>query len=119
MADLSKMFLPQTGPVPPQNPVWTRDPYGNFVDLTRPKLQNDDGSFSTEETATELFSTPDGQRYINFPTIVNGTRLSLDDAIMALQTGSSMPTGNYQTLDEALRAAQSRTEFLGRRREND
>ncbi len=118
MADLSKMFLPQLGPVPQSNPRYDYDPYGNFVDLTRPRLQNPDGTFSTEETATEMFSTPDGDRYLNFPTIVNGTRLSLDDAIMALQTGSSVPTGNYQSLDEALRAAQSRTEFLGRRREN-
>jgi hypothetical protein len=119
MADLSKMFLPQNGPVLQQNPRYDYDPYGNFVDLTRPKIQNPDGTFSTEESATELFTTPDGPRYINFPTIVNGTRLSLDDAIMALQTGSSMPTGSYPTLDEALRAARARTQFLGQRRENN
>lgn len=118
MADFANMFLPKTGPMPQPNPRYDYDPFGNFVDLTRPKIQNPDGTFSTEETATEMFTTPEGQRYLNFPTIVNGTRLSLDDAILALQTGSSMPTGNYQSLDEAVKAARGRTEYLGRRREN-
>ena len=89
------------------------DPWGNAIDMTRPELPNPDGSFSTEITATEQFQTPDGLRYINFPTVVGGQRLSLGDAVAALLAGQNQPTGIYATAPEAEQAAVDRSAYLG------
>lgn len=72
----------------------------------KPRIQNPDGSFSTERTITVGL---DG-KYYNVPTIVEGKQVSRDKAIKAYN-----PEGkpSYDTVDEAVAAAKKRSEKIG------
>lgn len=83
---------------------------GAPIDTTRPRLENPDGSFSTEETIT---IDMDG-RFFNIPTIVNGRRISEDEAIRLFEQGQNQPVGEFGSLREATRAARARTNEIGR-----
>jgi len=82
------------------------------IDMNRPILQNGDGTFSTEQTIT---IGADG-RFFNIPTIVNGQRLSEDQAIALWRAGQNDAVGEFATEDEALASARARTERIGRLR---
>lgn len=79
------------------------------IDLSRPKLNNSDGSFSTEKTIT---IESDGKHYL-IPTIVNGQRLSNDQAIQSWRTGSNQPVGVFNSNDEAEKYAVARSQEIG------
>ncbi len=90
--------------VPPMNALAQRSPnafsypmgpykgfaaFGNVDPLNRPVLQNPDGSYSTSSTATR-YDPADGTATI-FPTVVNGKRLTEDEAwARYLKTGEHM-----------------------------
>jgi hypothetical protein len=80
----------------------------NF-DMNRPKLQNKDGSFSTEETITY---ESDGKFY-NIPTIVNGVRVPPEAAVLLWRGGSNPHVGEYKTMKEASDYAKQRSGLLG------
>lgn len=86
-----------------------RDAQGNVIDLTRPRLQNQDGSFSTEET----FTTEVDGRFLNIPTIFDGERHTIDEAFEAYLSGVNKAVGAFDTLEEAIAAAEARTEEIG------
>lgn len=85
------------------------DPSGNAIDMSRPRVENADGSFSTERT---IGIEMDG-RFFNIPTIVNGKQLSEDDAIAAFQRGDNPAVGEFGSQEEADRAASARSERIG------
>jgi hypothetical protein len=76
----------------------------------KPLVQNEDGSFSTEETIT---IEQDG-RWYNIPTIVNGERVGADKAIELFNAGSNQHVGEYQSQIEAEAYAKERSARLGR-----
>lgn len=80
------------------------------VDMTRPKLQNADSSFSTEETIT---IEQDG-RFYNIPTIVQGQRVPEDAAVLLWRGGSNPHVGEFNSLEQALDIARSRSEMIGK-----
>lgn len=90
------------------------DPAGFPIDTSRPKLQNRDGSYSTEETITVGF----GNKYYNIPTIWNGVRVDERAATLlardAMQRGATFP--NFDSLEEAVREARRRSEAIGKAR---
>ena len=87
------------------------DPAGFWYDFRRPKLQNPDGSFSTEETITVGI----GNQYFNIPTIWDGRRVSQAEAITraieGLRGGGLFP--HFATLEEAEKQAKLRSEWRG------
>ncbi|MCA0276236.1 MAG: hypothetical protein LCH86_09540 [Proteobacteria bacterium] len=85
------------------------DPSGNAIDMSRPRVENADGSFSTERT---IGIEMDG-RFFNIPTIVNGKQLSEDDAIATFQRGDNPAVGEFGSQEEADRAASARSERIG------
>ena len=86
-----------------------RDPSGNAIDLSRPKIQNSDNTFSTERT---IGIEEDGKHYL-IPTIVNGVELSGDDAVRAFQEGRNKPVGVFNSQAEADAAAPLRSKRIG------
>ena len=84
------------------------------IDLNRPRLDNPDGSFSTERTIT---IEADGG-YFNIPTIVDGQTLSEEDAIAAWRAGRNPEVGRAATLDEAVAMAEARSSRIGRVRDD-
>lgn len=86
-----------------------RDPDGFRIDVTRPALKNKDGSISTEQTAT--FKR--GEVYLNIPTIVDGKRLSPDEAYQAFEDGRNAPVQwGFRTEGEAVAAAKRRSDYI-------
>lgn len=83
--------------------------YESPIDKSRPRLDNADGSFSTEET---IGIEADG-RFFNIPTIVGGKRLSEQDAIDAFMRGENPPVGEFDSQEEADQAATSRSRQIG------
>ena len=78
------------------------------VALNKPRIQNQDGSVSTERTIT--IQTENG--YINIPTIVNGQQVSPQQAIQAArQSGIRYPT--FPTIDAAVQSARQRSDQIG------
>ena len=75
----------------------------------KPILRNPDGSISTEETIT---IEVDGKFY-NIPTIVNGVRVPEHAAELLFRAGQNKPVGEFKSLDEALKAAKERSNWLG------
>lgn len=72
--------------------------YGNRpIDMSRPKLDNGDGTFSTERT---IGIEADGM-FFNIPTIVNGREVSEDDAVYLFFAGKNPPVGVFKTQAEA------------------
>lgn len=81
------------------------------IDLTRPAIKNEDGTFSTERTIT---ISQDG-KWINIPTIIDGIPYSDLDAISyAQRTGENF--GVFDTLEEATKEAKMRSEEIGKLR---
>jgi hypothetical protein len=87
------------------------DPSGFDIDLSRKRLKNKDGSFSTERS----FTTEMDGRFFNFPSIVEGEQLEERDALsFALQQmnqGQVFP--NFKSLREAEEAARLRSLMIG------
>ena len=89
--------------------------FGDPIDMARPKIQNPDGTFSTEETIT----IPRGGKWYNVPTIVNGQRMNPQDVENWFSQGApNIPhVGEFGSMDEAVTAARRRTDTIGRVRE--
>jgi len=89
-----------------------KDPAGFGIDLNRPRLNNGDGSVSTERTVTVQFD----DRFYNIPTIVDGVVVQIDaaiaDAKARMAQGVELP--NFGTLAEAETAAAERSAYLGK-----
>lgn len=80
----------------------------------RPIVRNPDGTVSTERTETiEL----DGH-FLNIPTMFGGKAVSVDEAIAILRKAgwkdpdTKQPIRRFGSLQEAVRAAESRTKAL-------
>lgn len=89
---------------------------GKDIDLNRPRLENEDGSFSTEETIT---LDRDGKWY-NVPTIINGERVDPQEVEERFfnRDPSIVDVGEFETVEDAVSAAQARTEQIGVVRNN-
>lgn len=87
------------------------------IDTNRPILENEDGSFSTEETTT--LQDPLTQKWINIPTIVNGKRHSEEEALDLYMQGINKAVGRFDTLEEAVSSAEQRTMDIGKVRQKD
>jgi hypothetical protein len=85
------------------------------IDRSKPIIENDDGSFSTERTIT----VEEDGRFYNVPTIVNGKQLGERDAIDSWIRGDHEHVGEYGSLEEAEAAARSRSDEIGRVRSRD
>lgn len=79
------------------------------IDPSRPRINNADGSFSTERT---IGIEADGRHY-NIPTIVGGKQLSPDQAIAEWRAGRNRETGNFGSRQEADAAAGARSNRIG------
>lgn len=79
------------------------------IDTGRPILNNEDGSFSTEQTIT---IESDGVFY-NIPTIVNGRRVSEDEAVSLWRQGRNPEVATARSLNEALDIARGRSRRIG------
>ena len=79
------------------------------IDMSRPKIHNQDGSFSTEKT---IGIEADGKHY-NIPTIVNGQQLSSEEAIQSFRSGVNKPVGIFNSREEADSASVARSEQIG------
>lgn len=90
------------------------DPDGFAIDTSRPYVYNDDGSRSTE--TTRGFNL-DGREY-NIPTIVNGQRVSDEEAIAHAreQMAQGWEYPNFDTIEEAEEAAQRRSDSIAQAR---
>lgn len=89
---------------------FTRTQYGGRpIDLSRPRIDNADGSFSTERTIT---IEADGRHY-NIPTIVGGRQRSEDEAIRLWEQGQNQEVGVFRSQSEAEAAARARSERIG------
>lgn len=103
---------PPAPPMPPSNP--RRDPFGFPIDVNRPALANGDGSISTEETTTfdaaEVGMPPE---IVTVPTIINGRRVSEDEAKAAFASGQNPPVQRgFANYADAEAAAQARTDAI-------
>lgn len=112
-----------TGTLPPAipQPRWNprRDPAGFMIDVNRPLIPNDDGSFSTEETITLNANEVGGPNMaVTIPTIVGGVRRSADDAISLFAQGQNPPVQwGFENFADAEAAAQSRTNAIAAARQ--
>ncbi|MEQ1491085.1 MAG: hypothetical protein ABL932_11100 [Terricaulis sp.] len=79
------------------------------IDMNRPILNNNDGSFSTERTIT---IEADGRQYL-IPTIVGGRQRTEDEAIQLWRSGQNPEVGTFNSAEEAERAAQARSARIG------
>jgi hypothetical protein len=79
------------------------------IDMSRPKLNNADGSFSTEETIT----IEAGGKFYNIPTIVKGVRVPQDAAVLLWRAGDNPHVGEYRSLQEAVDMAKQRSGLIG------
>lgn len=84
------------------------------IDMSRPRIENPDGSFSTERTITV---EADGKHFL-IPTIVGGKQLSEDAAVKAWRDGKNKAVGEFDTAAEAERQAKSRSRRIGDLRGN-
>ena len=96
-------------PDPRSNP--RRDPFGFPIDVTRPRIANPDGSFSTERTitfdASEVGLPPE---IVTVPTIVNGRQVSEDEARALFASGQNPPVQRgFDSFAAADQAAEART----------
>lgn len=94
----------------PYAPMGSGIDIGEPLDMTRRRINNADGSFSTERTMT----FPIDGRWYNVPSIVNGLQMSPDQVEEAFRAGLIPSVGNYPTLDQAERSAIVRSQYIGR-----
>jgi len=81
----------------------------------KPIIKNPDGSISTEETITVQVQDLNKNRYTNIPTIINGKRVSEKTAIQhATQNQKNNMYPHFNSLDEAVKSAKSRSAQLGK-----
>ena len=105
---------PVSGMAPgPYGPMGAGTDIGLPVDMSRMKLPNVDGSFSTERTIT----VERGGRWYNVPTIVQGSRLRPDEAEMFFNMGVIPHVGEFPTLEQATRSAVARSAMIGKLRD--
>ncbi len=79
------------------------------IDTSRPIVNNQDGSFSTERTITV---EADGKHYL-LPTIIEGTQVSPREATDAWAAGKNPHVGVYDTPQDAESAAVARSQRIG------
>src|SRR3990167_5527741 len=79
------------------------------IDLSRPIINNPDGSISTERTIT---IEADGKHYL-IPTIVGGKTLTADAAVAAWRSGTNKPVGIFNSAAEAESSAVTRSTRIG------
>lgn len=91
-------------------PSTARQAYEAGIDMSRPILSNDNGTFSTERTIT---IEADGVFY-NIPTIVNGQQMGVNNALRMWEEGRNPEVGRFGSEAEALEAARRRSEEIGR-----
>lgn len=93
----------------------TSDPHGFAIDTDRPILKEADGRFKTEYSMTERHPEINGGRWSNIPTIWDGKELShreaMKRAVQEAKKGWVFP--NFDTLEEATRAAPIRSRAIG------
>jgi GGDEF domain-containing protein len=87
-------------------------PLDEVIDTSRPAIENDDGSFSTERTITV---ERDGRYYL-VPSVVDGAELSEEDAVLAWHDGKNPEVGGFADVDSAERAAKRRSELIAQKR---
>lgn len=87
-------------------------PLDEVIDTSRPSIENEDGSFSTESTITV---ERDGRYYL-VPSIVGGKRLSDEEAALAWYDGKNPEVGGFRSAEEAGTAAKRRSETIGKKR---
>lgn len=76
-------------------------------------VYNQDGTISTELTATEQHPQLNNGRWTNIPTLVNGRQLDPETAIVrAIMSPKQYPS--FDSLPEAESYAHERTGFLGK-----
>jgi hypothetical protein len=85
------------------------------IDMNRPKINNGDGTFSTERTIT---IEADG-RFYNIPTIVKGVQVEPQAAIHMWRAGENPHVGQFNSLEQALSIAKERSGMIGRVRGNE
>ena len=85
---------------------------GRPIDMERPVINNPDGSFSTERTATYEM---DGKHYV-IPTIVAGIQHDPDSALGLWRQGKNREVGVFGSADEANQYAKQRTLSIGQKR---
>ena len=85
------------------------------IDLTRPNIgsKREPGKGATEETITVPFAGI----WINIPTIVDGKRVSEEDALKLMKAGKNEPTGMFKTIEEAVNSAVERSKQIGIKRD--
>ena len=97
-------------------PQPTSTPAPNEVARTAPRIENTDGSFSTERSITVEVAELNGGQPTNIPTIINGRQLAegaaIRHAVDAVRRGAQYPS--FNTIDEAVTAAQARSDAIGR-----
>lgn len=103
---------PAVAPAAPAAPT-----QGAHPTTGRPMLPNPDGSVSTEESVTVTHPRLNGGRPTNIPSIWNGRRFdpeTQEDQIVeeALRSGQAFPS--FNSIEEAVSAAQARSDALGR-----
>ena len=84
--------------------------YNAPIDTSRVQIQNPDGTVSTEKTIT----TKIDDAWMNIPTIVDGKEVSEEKAIEDFKAGVNPAVGVFQSQREAEKAAESRTDEIGR-----
>ena len=82
---------------------------GRPIDTTRPMLDNADGTFSTERTIT----IEAGGRHYVIPTIVRGTVLPQEAAILMWRGGMNPHVGEFDSAKEADEYARHRSSDIG------
>ena len=101
---------------PPSNP--RRDPYGFPIDVNRPRLNNGDGTFSTEQTITfDASEVGLPSEIVTIPTIINGQKVSDQTAMAAFARGLNEPVQRgFDSFEQADKAAIARTDSIARAR---
>lgn len=82
------------------------------IDLSRPVIDNPDGSKSTERSITVEM---DGEHKV-MPSIVEGKQRTPKEAVDMHIQGKNPATGSFKTKEEAEDFAQRRSKEIGRRR---
>jgi hypothetical protein len=103
------LLPPSTGPY---GPMGGGVNIGTPLDYNRPKIDNKDGSFSTERTIT----LPLNGRWYNVPTMANGQPLTPEETEFAFTQGWLPHVGEFSTVDEAIRSASARSKYIGDKR---